>query len=101
MDVDHVWDGFFLYSLLLDHAECGAVLKLNHNAASQAMRICPALQARNCQMRGTGQEEWGHACELCAWVYVDEDSVKSMSTRVAQCKIFFNIYLRVPSLYGH
>jgi hypothetical protein len=101
MDVDHVWDGFFLYSLLLDHAECGAVLKLNHNAASQAMRICPALQARNCQMRGTEQEEWGHACELCAWVYVDEDSVKSMSTRVAQCKIFFNIYLRVPSLYGH
>jgi hypothetical protein len=101
MDVDHVWDGFFLYSLLLDHAEHGAVLKLNHNAASQAMRIRPALQARNRRMRGTGQEEWSHACELCAWVYVDEDGVKSMSPHVAQRKIFFNICLRVPSLYGH
>jgi hypothetical protein len=39
MDVDHVWDAFFIYSLLLDHAECDAVLKLDHNAPSQAKHI--------------------------------------------------------------
>src|ERR1700722_17269127 len=78
MDVDHVWDGFYIYLLLLDHAERDAVLYLDHNAASQAKRIRPALQARNCRMRGTGQEEWSHACELCTWAYVDEHGVKRM-----------------------
>ena len=78
MDVDHVWDGFYIYSLLLDHAERDAVLYLDHNAVSQAKRIRPALQARNRRMRGTGQEEWSHACELCAWAYVDEHDVKRM-----------------------
>jgi hypothetical protein len=79
MDVDHVWDAFFIYSLLLDHAERDAVLKLDHNAPSQAKRIHPTLQAHNHRMRGTGQEEWNHSCELHAWVYVDEDGVKHMS----------------------
>ena len=78
MDVDHVWDSFYIYSLLLDHAERDAVLYLDHNAVSQAKRIRPALQARNRRMRGTGQEEWSHACELCAWAYVDEHDVKHM-----------------------
>jgi hypothetical protein len=44
MDIDHVWDSFYIYSLLLDHAECDAVLHLDHNAASQAKCIRPALQ---------------------------------------------------------
>jgi len=78
MDVDHVWDGFYIYSLLLDHAERDAVLYLDHNAPSQAKRIRPALQACNHRMRGTGQEEWSHACELCAWAYVYEHGVKRM-----------------------
>jgi hypothetical protein len=47
MDIDHVWDGFYIYSLLLDNAEHDAVLHLDHNAALQAKCICPALQARN------------------------------------------------------
>ena len=78
MDIDHIWDGFFLYSLLLDHAERGAVLNLHHDATSQAKCLRPALQAHYCRMRGTGQEEWSHACELCAWVYVDEHGIKSV-----------------------
>jgi hypothetical protein len=45
MDVDHVWDAFFIYSLLLDHAERDAVLRLDHSAPSQAKRIQPALLA--------------------------------------------------------
>lgn len=46
MDVEDVWNGFFLYSLLLDHDERDAVLRLDHDAVSQAQRIRPALQAR-------------------------------------------------------
>jgi hypothetical protein len=82
MDVDDVWNGFFLYSLLLDHAEHKSILELDHNASSQMQRLRPALQARTCQMRGTGQEEWNHACELCSWVYTDEDNTKRGSDNV-------------------
>lgn len=64
MHVDDVWNGFFLHSLLLDHSERGAVLRLSHSAPSQSKRLRPALKARNARMRGTGQEEWNHACEL-------------------------------------
>lgn len=84
MDVDHVWDGFFLYSLLLDHTERGAVLKL---ATSQAKRLRLALQAHNRRMRGTGQE-WSHACELCAWVYVDEHGIKNVFPMFHNAKYF-------------
>jgi hypothetical protein len=53
--------------------ERNAVLELDHNATSQAHRLRPALEARNRQMVGPGQEEWNHACDLCCWVFVDED----------------------------
>jgi hypothetical protein len=76
MDVDDVWNVFFLYSLLLDHAEHGVVLELNHDAPSHAKHICPSLQAHTRRMQGTGQEEWNHACNLCAWVYANDDGVK-------------------------
>jgi hypothetical protein len=45
MDVDDVWNGFFLYSLLLDHVEHNSILELDHNAPSQMWRLQPALQA--------------------------------------------------------
>ena len=54
----------------------------DHNAPSQMQRLRPALQARTRQMRGTGQEEWNHACELCSWVYTDEDNTKRGSDNV-------------------
>jgi hypothetical protein len=82
MDVDDVWNGFFLYSLLLDHAEHNSILELDHNAPSQMRRLRPALQARTRRMRGTGQEEWSHACELCSWVYTDKDNIERGSDNV-------------------
>ncbi|KII92428.1 hypothetical protein PLICRDRAFT_134020 [Plicaturopsis crispa FD-325 SS-3] len=68
-------DAFFLNALLHDHAEQGTVLELPHDAASQALRLQPALQARNARMAGPGQEEWSHACDSCCWVYTDNNGV--------------------------
>jgi hypothetical protein len=76
MTVDDVWNGFFIYSLLLDHTERKTVLQVDHKATSHIHRLQPALQARNVQMRGTGQEHWNHACDLCSWVYTDENGVE-------------------------
>jgi hypothetical protein len=86
MDIDDVWDGLYIYSLLLDHAERDAVLYLDHNAASQVKRIHPALQARNRRMRGTGQEEWSP--RRCRFAGVDPEKTRSASMvawQVLQC----------------
>jgi hypothetical protein len=34
LDTKDVWNGFFLYSLLIDHMEQGSVLEMQHNASS-------------------------------------------------------------------
>ena len=75
MTVDDVWNGFFIYSLLLDHLEHDSILQLDHKAPSQVRRLQPALQARNARMRGTGQEHWNHACDLCSWVFTDQNGI--------------------------
>jgi hypothetical protein len=84
LDVEDVWNGFFLHALLLDQKERqdideDTVLELDHNAPSQSDRLSPALQARNARMVGPGQEAWNHACELCCWVRQDEDGELCMS----------------------
>ena len=43
MTVDDVWNGFYIYSLLLDYAERGTILQLDHKAPSQAHRLQPVL----------------------------------------------------------
>ncbi|KAJ7254975.1 hypothetical protein B0H12DRAFT_1289102 [Mycena haematopus] len=62
---EHVMNGFFLYSILLDKAEQGSVLVLPHDEASQGDRLQPALAERNSAIEGTGQECYAHACDLC------------------------------------
>ncbi|KAJ7037282.1 hypothetical protein C8F04DRAFT_1257200 [Mycena alexandri] len=73
MDVDNVYNSFFLHALLLDHHERDAIFELEHNAPSQAERLRPALEARNIRMAGPGQEEWNHFCDLCCYIYQDEN----------------------------
>lgn len=68
-----VLNGFFIYSLLLDHAEQKSVLCLDHNSPSHRHRLKPALQARNARMEGFGQEEYTHACNLCYIVFLDDN----------------------------
>lgn len=79
MKVDDVWNGFFLHSLMLDHAERDNILELEHHVSSDMRRLQPALRARTWRMRGTGQEEWNHTCDLCAWHYMDENDINRMS----------------------
>ena len=56
MDVNNVWDSFFLNALLLDHEEREEHLVLPHDAPSQVERLAPALRQRNKRMEGPGQE---------------------------------------------
>ncbi|KDQ51461.1 hypothetical protein JAAARDRAFT_62514 [Jaapia argillacea MUCL 33604] len=73
MDCDNVWDAFFLYGLLKDHAERGSHLVLEHRATSQALQLLPALEERNAAMVGPGQPQWNHACQSCCEVRVLKD----------------------------
>ncbi|KAI1784804.1 hypothetical protein LXA43DRAFT_901026, partial [Ganoderma leucocontextum] len=68
LTTEQVWDGFFLYSLLLDHQERSTSLSLPHVAGSQAERLSGALQDRNLRMARPGQKYWSHACDRCCWV---------------------------------
>lgn len=92
LDVEDVWNGFYIYALILEHRESGSVLELAHNAESQAARLRPALQARNKKMAGTGQEAWNHACELCCWVFTDENGV-SCALYLLSFEFFLNLSL--------
>ncbi|KDQ11488.1 hypothetical protein BOTBODRAFT_35366 [Botryobasidium botryosum FD-172 SS1] len=59
------FDGFLLYSLLRHHEEQNTTLSLPHDNITQSHRLDAALEARNKQMEGTGQEYWAHACDIC------------------------------------
>jgi hypothetical protein len=65
-------NGFFLYSLLLDKAEQGGVLMLPHDESRQSDRLRPALEKRNSDMEGIGQECYAHACDLCFHIVENE-----------------------------
>ncbi|KAJ6448452.1 hypothetical protein C8R45DRAFT_850345 [Mycena sanguinolenta] len=69
IDVDDVWNAFFLHNLIIDHNSRGRVLELSHAASSQSERLRPALHERNVRMAGPGQDAWNHACDLCCWLY--------------------------------
>lgn len=73
INVEDVWNTFFLHALLLDSAENSLVLELPHDAISQATRLDEAIHSRNLSISGTGQEHWNHACELCCWIHNDPD----------------------------
>ncbi|KAG6834471.1 hypothetical protein H0H93_009450 [Arthromyces matolae] len=68
LDTEDVWNGLFLYWLLVDCQENGLRLELDHGASSQAQRLERPLHARNLRMSGPGQEEWNHACDDCCWI---------------------------------
>ncbi|KAF4577396.1 hypothetical protein EYR40_000009 [Pleurotus pulmonarius] len=70
---DDVLNGFFLYSLLLDKAEHGWVLVLGHDKRDQAVRLRTALEERNQQLEGIGQENYTHASK-CALDDCEEPS---------------------------
>ncbi|KAJ7241324.1 hypothetical protein B0H12DRAFT_1250422 [Mycena haematopus] len=72
IDIEDVFNSFFLYALLLDHLERQDILQLQHDAPSHAERLRCALEVRNSRMAGTGQEEWNHYCDMCCYIYQEE-----------------------------
>ncbi|KAF9537886.1 hypothetical protein CPC08DRAFT_824680 [Agrocybe pediades] len=69
---EHVMNGFFLYSLLLEKAERHAILALPHQGLLRD-RLQIALSERNKQMEGVGQESYTHACDLCYIIFQDDN----------------------------
>ena len=65
MSSEDALNGFFIYSLLLHHAEHRQILSLPHNISGMNNWLKPALARRNKAMEGFGQEYWSHACSLC------------------------------------
>ena len=64
----------------MDHSE---ILQIPHKAPSQADRFRPALESRNAQMGGTGQDQWSHACNKCTHVFQTEDGLSRESQQLA------------------
>ncbi|KAJ7210572.1 hypothetical protein B0H12DRAFT_1278150 [Mycena haematopus] len=75
LDVEDVWNAFFLHALLLDYDHHGKSLTLSHTATSQSERLRPALHERNLRMAGTGQPAWNHACNLCCAIETDDNDI--------------------------
>ncbi|KAF9477654.1 hypothetical protein BDN70DRAFT_810293 [Pholiota conissans] len=73
LDEEFLLNGFFLYSLLLDKSEQLGTLSLVHDEQSQRLRLRDALLERNKRMEGPGQEAYFHACDLCFFVFEDDD----------------------------
>ncbi|KIJ60382.1 hypothetical protein HYDPIDRAFT_98972 [Hydnomerulius pinastri MD-312] len=78
-----VLNGFFVYSLLLHHAERGSFLILPHDYDHKD-RIDVALVVRNKEMEGIGQEAYPHACDLC-FIVVDGDEGQKLKIQAAVC----------------
>lgn len=88
LNVDDVWNGFFLHALIIDHLETGSAgLELIHNIESQPKRLQPALKERNARMAGPGQEAWNHACDRCCYVFQDISNGQSCEfTVIVACQ---------------
>ncbi|KAL1743599.1 hypothetical protein HDZ31DRAFT_40598 [Schizophyllum fasciatum] len=67
----HVYNAFFLHSLLRDKERRNEVLTLPHSG-SQADRLIAALHERNVRFQGTGQPQWAHACDKCTSFFRDD-----------------------------
>ncbi|KAH6894811.1 hypothetical protein BKA70DRAFT_1375758 [Coprinopsis sp. MPI-PUGE-AT-0042] len=77
---EDILNGFFLYSLLLDHSERDTCLLLKHQVPSHRERLQDELQRRNDRMEGTGQEEYFHACDLCFKVLEQDGELHTFSS---------------------
>ncbi|KDQ09975.1 hypothetical protein BOTBODRAFT_164259 [Botryobasidium botryosum FD-172 SS1] len=77
---EHVLDGFYLHSLLMYYSreKRNRILELP-NTGPQSLRLKAALEARNKEMEGTGQEEYAHVCTGCT---LFEDTDGGQITRV-------------------
>jgi len=79
LDVDDVWNAFFLHTLLNQHEEREQTLVLPQRGYTQRERLLFAIRDENARMVGTGQEHWNHVCDKCCWVYEKEGVQREFS----------------------
>jgi hypothetical protein len=65
MDVDNVWDGFFLHALVLDSQRTGRLLSLPHAETRHTNRYKDALLERNQRYSSYNRPHWSHTCDDC------------------------------------
>jgi hypothetical protein len=75
MNSENVWNGFFLYSLMLeahrlgDHGRRQMPLSLPHkNAQHRVNRLDAMLKDRNHLYSGYNRPDYNHACDNCAHI---------------------------------
>lgn len=100
---EHLLNGFFIYSLLVHHAEHQEPLSMNQDG-EQRERLRPALQARNKTLEGLGQESYTHICDKCFYSYEKDGQTckpldHSCIIQSLQKKNFFRF--RQGSVGGH
>ncbi len=84
---NHVLNGFFLYSLLLDKEEQGTSFVLSHHEPSQCERLKEALSQRNKRMEGTGQDAYAHACDKCFIVSENQEGVQGTCSNLFKLEL--------------
>ena len=85
LDVDDVWNAFFLHTLLNKHEERREILVLPNRGHTQRERLLVAIRDENARMVGTGQEHWNHVCDKCCWVYEKEGVQRESSCYLRLC----------------
>ena len=74
-------NGFFLYSLLLAHAESEMILVLPKDTGDIREALHNALERRNTFTEGNGQELWAHACDDYCIVNKEDDTKSLLFTK--------------------
>lgn len=70
MDMEHVWNAFFLHALILDAIRSGTWLSLPNDDVQHSERYSPALCIRNEIYKAAGRPFWNHICDTCSKVVV-------------------------------
>jgi hypothetical protein len=68
MEMEHVWNGFFLHALILEAVRSESRLVLPNDEVHHSERFAGALHQRNEAYKGPARPMWNHICNLCSKV---------------------------------
>ncbi|KAF8315244.1 hypothetical protein DL93DRAFT_2148981 [Clavulina sp. PMI_390] len=72
---NHIWNSFYLFSLLSDFEEReDRPILILPNSGEQDERLKAAVEERNAHIVTNGTEFWDHACQGCCLLRLDEKS---------------------------
>ncbi|KIM22242.1 hypothetical protein M408DRAFT_28877 [Serendipita vermifera MAFF 305830] len=70
MEMEHVWNGFFLHGLMLESFRSQTRLTFPNSDTHHFERYSEALILRNESYRGVARPMWNHVCDLCSKVVI-------------------------------